>query len=84
MVVALLIGAFFLYRYLTPNKRHQEITDVELRAKTQSKGDIDDIELFERLGGGNFSDVYRGIMNGTLLVALKQLKGNVTTNFTEV
>jgi len=35
---------------------------------------IDNIKILERLGGGNFGDVYRGIWNGTTDVALKQLK----------
>ena len=35
---------------------------------------ITDIEVLERLGGGQFSDVYRGLWMGTTVVALKQLK----------
>jgi serine/threonine protein kinase len=35
---------------------------------------IEDIEIHEQLGGGNYGDVYRGTWNGTTTVALKKLK----------
>lgn len=35
---------------------------------------MDDVTVMERLGGGNFGDVYKGIWAGTTLVALKRLK----------
>lgn len=35
---------------------------------------FDLILVLERLGGGNFGDVYKGIWNGATIVALKRLK----------
>ena len=36
--------------------------------------EVSDIEIKERLGGGQFGDVYRGVWQGTTAVALKKLK----------
>ena len=38
--------------------------------------DLEGIEIKERLGGGNFGDVYRGIWDGTAEIALEELKNS--------
>lgn len=35
---------------------------------------IEDIEIEEKLGGGNFGEVYKGLWRGVTPVALKKLK----------
>jgi hypothetical protein len=38
------------------------------------ESNIKNVTIIERLGGGNFGDVYRGLWQGVTPVALKHLK----------
>jgi len=44
------------------------------RSVNDTMATVENIEIKERLGGGNFGDVWRGLWNGQTEVALKSLK----------
>lgn len=54
------------------NKRDDDSIEMSL---TNSLKTVKDVTILERIGGGNFGVVWRGVMAGTIPVALKQRKG---------
>jgi hypothetical protein len=79
-VVALVAGvAFFIFSrkhhfYFGKRKEEDPDTSVAMSQLYDGVKTVKDIQVLERLGGGNFSDVYRGVMQRTIIVALKKLK----------
>lgn len=68
------LAAIIVISFLTwqrQKKRHEGYAPlVDVSSWTM----IEDIEIHEWLGGGNFGNVYHGTWNGTTTVALKKLK----------
>ena len=63
--IAVAFGIYWRRKY----KRH----DVEM-LQMVAWAQIDNVKILDRLGGGNFGEVFRALWNGTTDVALKQLK----------
>jgi hypothetical protein len=64
----LALAIFLAIRYYRNKNRKdskEDTRDVEMRPSIIVTGDIDDVVVLERLGGGAFSDVYRGVMKVT-------------------
>jgi hypothetical protein len=66
--ILLVTVALFLFL----RRRKQPASNMELEVIGMK--DIKDIVIRERVGGGHFADVYRGMWNGVTPVALKKLK----------
>jgi predicted Ser/Thr protein kinase len=71
--VALLIGIVIIIVIVRRKKqtpRDSQTEDFGIALRAPSKGTVEGIIVRERIGGGEFGEVYRGIWNGTP-VALK-------------
>ena len=49
-----------------------------IKAEVLGVDKIEDVEVLEKLGSGNFGEVYRGVWQGTTFVALKRLTGDIS------
>jgi hypothetical protein len=77
IVVALVVVAVVasgVVGFLYWRKKNATETSAELIPLQSNWKTITDIKILERLGGGNFGEVYRGIWQSTTFVALKKLK----------
>jgi len=96
VVAAAILVAFFLWRRRASADGRKSLIDINLpgrppspsnlQSKFPSMDEVDtwtvleDVEIKEKLGGGNFGEVYRGVYrNGD--VALKKLKGQDQDSF---
>ena len=75
-VVLIAILLFIVVRYsINKNKDNHTPSVIEMRQSIKPPtGDIDDIIVQQKLGAGQFGNVYLGVMKGTIPVALKMLK----------
>ena len=75
VVLFLVLLALFLYRRRKAKKQDPESIPMTTEPKkTETIKAISDITIKERIGGGNFGDVYRGLWNVTSYIFLMFLK----------
>ena len=72
----LLLAAIILFVLFKRKKQGDRTSKTEVAMETVKKDryKIYDIEIQEKLGGGNFGEVYKGVWKELTIVALKKLK----------
>lgn len=50
--------------------------NLEMKTSRESTSIITDVEIKQKIGGGNFGDVYKGLWKGSIDVALKKTKND--------
>lgn len=75
VVVVIILSAVVLGFLLWRRRNKKRMDSINLKSLESEPEDyLKDIEIFERLGGGNFGDVYKGRWQNSVDVALKSLK----------
>jgi len=79
-LVIIVVAILFLLKHKRKRKSEQ-FADISLLTSRKTKAigkyrKINAVQILEKIGGGNFGEVYYGKWNGTTEVALKQLKAS--------